>query len=67
MPVASMPEPLRTFAQINPFTKAVNALRSLWLGVPAGDNIWLAFVWIAVIIGVFAPLAVAWYRRAAST
>ena len=65
VPVFSMPEPLRTFARINPFTKVVNAMRSLWLGIPAGDSIWLSVVWIIVILAVFAPLAVHRYRRAA--
>jgi ABC transporter DrrB family efflux protein len=65
VPVASMPTVLRDFADVNPFTITVNAMRSLWLGAPAGNNIWEAFVWIAAIIAVFAPLAVARYRRAA--
>jgi ABC-2 type transport system permease protein len=66
VPIATMPEPLKTFAQINPFTKTVDALRSLWLGVPARNNIWEAVLWIGVIIAVFAPLAVHRYRRAAT-
>lgn len=66
VPVASMPEPLKWFATVNPFTKVVDAMRSLWLGVPAGNNIWAAVVWSLAIIAVFAPLAVARYRRAAS-
>ena len=65
VPVASMRAVLRDFADVNPFTITVNAMRSLWLGTPAGDNIWEAFLWIAAIIAVFAPLAVARYRRAA--
>jgi ABC transporter DrrB family efflux protein len=64
VPVASMPEVLRGFAEVNPFTITVNALRSLWLGIPSGDNVWGAVVWSFVIIAVFAPLAVARYRRA---
>ena len=40
-------------------------LRSLWLGAPAGNNVWGAFAWSVAIIAVFAPLAVARYRRAA--
>ena len=67
VPVASMPEPLKWFATVNPFTKVVDALRSLWLGIPAGNNIWAAVAWSIAIIAVFAPLAVARYRRAASS
>src|ERR1700760_1110850 len=65
VPVASMPEPLKSFAMVNPFTIVVDAMRSLWLGVPAGNNIWGAVVWSLVIIAVFSPLAVARYRKAA--
>ncbi len=65
VPVATMPAVLRAFAHVNPFTITVDAMRSLWLGTPAGNNIWEALLWIAAIIAVFAPLAVARYRRAA--
>jgi hypothetical protein len=40
-------------------------MRALWVGAPAGNNVWGAVVWSLVILGVFAPLAVARYRRAA--
>jgi len=66
VPVSSMPSVLRAFAQVNPFTIMVNAMRSLWIGQPAGNNIWGAVVWALVILAVFAPLAVARYRRATS-
>jgi ABC transporter DrrB family efflux protein len=65
VPVASMPEPLKTFADVNPFTIVVDAMRSLWIGAPAGNSVWGAVVWSLVIIAIFAPLAVARYRRAA--
>jgi ABC transporter DrrB family efflux protein len=65
VPVASMPAALRWFAEINPFTVMVDAMRALWVGAPAGNSIWGAVVWCFVILGIFAPLAVARYRRAA--
>jgi hypothetical protein len=40
-------------------------MRLLWLGAPAGNNVWGAYVWALAILAVFAPLAVARYRRAA--
>jgi ABC transporter DrrB family efflux protein len=65
VPVDSMPAALRWFADINPFTVTVDAMRSLWLGAPAGNSVWGAFVWSFVILAIFAPLAVWRYRRAA--
>jgi ABC-2 type transport system permease protein len=64
VPTRSMPAPLRAFADVNPFTFVVNALRSLWLGLPPGHWVWGAFAWSVVILVVFAPLAVGRYRRA---
>jgi ABC-2 type transport system permease protein len=65
VPVESMPAPLQWFAEVNPFTVVVDAMRALWLGAPAGDSVWGAVVWSLAILAVFAPLAVARYRRAA--
>ncbi len=65
VPVDSMPSALAWFADINPFTIVVNAMRHLWIGAPAGDNVWGAVVWAFVILAIFAPLAVSRYRRAA--
>jgi ABC transporter DrrB family efflux protein len=64
VPTDSMPEVLQWFADVNPFTIVVDAMRALWLGAPAGNSVWGAFVWAFVIIAVFAPLAVWRYRRA---
>jgi ABC-type polysaccharide/polyol phosphate export permease len=60
-----MPAVLSAFAGVNPFTIMVDAMRALWVGAPAGDNVWGAVVWSLGIIAVFAPLAVARYRSAA--
>ena len=65
VPVSSMPSVLRAFANVNPFTIVVDAMRHLWLGAPAHNSVWGAVVWSFVIVAVFSPLAVARYRRAA--
>jgi ABC transporter DrrB family efflux protein len=65
VPVATMPPVLRAFANVNPFTIFVDAMRSLWIGTPAGNYVWGSVVWAVGILVVFAPLAVAKYRRAA--
>jgi len=66
VPVESMPSWLRSFAEVNPFTVVVDAMRSLWVGEEAGDSIWGALAWTVGLIAVFAPLAVSRYRRAVS-
>jgi ABC transporter DrrB family efflux protein len=66
VPVDSMPAVLQEFAEVNPITIVVNAMRALWLGAPAGNNIWGAVAWSVALIAIFAPLAVAKYRRTAS-
>ena len=63
VPVESMPDGLRQFAEANPFTTITDALRSLWLNTPANTDVWMAFVWCAILVAVFAPLAVKRYRR----
>ena len=65
VPVASMPDGLRQFAEYNPFTVIVDAMRSLWLGAPAHNYVWGAVAWSLGIVAIFGPLAVARYRRAA--
>jgi ABC-2 type transport system permease protein/oleandomycin transport system permease protein len=67
VPVSSMPAGLRDFAEVNPFTIIVDAMRHLWLGAPAHNSVWGAVVWSLVIVAVFGPLSVARYRRAASS
>jgi len=66
VPVQSMPPALQDFAKINPITIVVDALRALWIGAPAGNNIWGAVAWSLVIVAIFAPLAVWRYRAAVS-
>jgi ABC-type polysaccharide/polyol phosphate export permease len=62
-----MPAGLRAFANNQPITHIINAVRDWSLGVPVGSNGWLAVVWCVGIVVVFVPLSVRLYRRAAST
>lgn len=64
VPVDSMPDWLQAFAEINPFTHVVDAMRALWLDQPAGDNIWLAIVWSLGIGAVASTIATYRYRKA---
>jgi ABC transporter DrrB family efflux protein len=67
VPPDTMPDWLQTFADVNPFTTVVDATRALFIGSPAGNDIWGAVAWSVGLIAVFAPLSVAKYRRAVSS
>ena len=67
VPVDTMPDALQWFADINPVTILVDAMRHLWLDTPAGNNVWGSVVWALALIAIFAPIAVAKYRRAAAS
>jgi ABC-2 type transport system permease protein/oleandomycin transport system permease protein len=64
VPVESMPAALQAFAEVNPFTIVVDAMRALFLGAPAGNDVWGAVAWSLAIAAVFAFLSVARYKRA---
>jgi ABC transporter DrrB family efflux protein len=64
VPTDTMPSWLQPFAENNPFTTMVDAARALFLGTPAGNDVWLAALWCLGIVAVFAPLAAWRYRRA---
>jgi len=66
-PPDSMPAAIEAFAEVNPFTMVVDAMRALWLGAPAGDAVWGAVAWSVGLIAVFSWLAVRLYRRAVSS
>ena len=61
----TMPGPLRAYADHQPLTATVNAIRPLLLGGPTASHAIAAIIWCACIVAVFAPLAVLRYRRAA--
>ena len=64
VPVESMPRGLEDFAEHQPITTMVDATRALFLGTPAGNDVWLAVVWSLGIAAVFGTLSVWRYRRA---
>ncbi len=45
VPVDSMPSWLQPIAEHNPVTTMVDAVRALFLGTPAGNDIWLSVLW----------------------
>jgi ABC-2 type transport system permease protein len=66
VPIASMPGWLRAFAQNQPITKLVDAVRAWVLGRPVGSNGWLALLWCLGVLAIAVPLALRFYRRAAT-
>jgi ABC-2 type transport system permease protein len=62
VPVETMPGWLQAFANVQPISVTVNAVRALTLGGSL-ESVWQALLWIAGILAVFMPLAVAQYRR----
>jgi len=67
VPTATMPGWLQAFANHQPVTQTANAIRALSQGEPMAGHLAGSLVrsllWIAAIIAVFAPLAVARYRK----
>jgi ABC-2 type transport system permease protein len=61
----NMPGPLRAYADHQPLTATVNALRPLLLGGPTISHVLAAIIWCLGIIAIFAPLALLRYRRTA--
>ena len=55
VPVETMPPVVRAFAEYQPFTSIVEALRALLNGAPVGDYAWISLAWC------FGILAVAWF------
>jgi ABC-2 type transport system permease protein/oleandomycin transport system permease protein len=63
VPVQTMPGALRAFANHQPVTFVIDAMRALALGGPLEPHLWEALVSILGILIVFAPLAVRAYNR----
>jgi oleandomycin transport system permease protein len=63
VPTASMPGWLQAFANVNPVTAVIDAARGLMLGGPVADPVVRSLAWMVAIVAVFAPLAIARYRR----
>jgi ABC-2 type transport system permease protein len=63
VPTASMPGPVRAFAENQPVTSIVDAIRSLFTRQPVGADTWTALAWCAGILIAAYLLATATYRR----
>jgi ABC transporter DrrB family efflux protein len=64
VPVQSMPGWLQAFANNQPISQLVEAMRALALGGPVGNHVWVGVLWMIGVMAVFIPLAVRAYRKA---
>jgi ABC-2 type transport system permease protein len=66
VPTESMPGPVRAFAEHQPVTAIVDAIRDLFAGQPVGTDIWIALGWCVGILAVAYGFAIMVYRRRVS-
>jgi ABC-2 type transport system permease protein/oleandomycin transport system permease protein len=63
VPTESMPGWLQVFAEHQPLTQVIDAVRGLMIGQPIGAHGWWALAWCLSMIAVFIPLGVSLYQR----
>jgi len=63
VPTASMPAPVRAFAEHQPVTSIVNTIRALFAQQPVGNDIWIALAWCGGVLLIAFALAMVAYRR----
>lgn len=63
VPTDTMPPVLQAFAENQPITHVINAMRSWLVGTPMGDSAWLALIWNVAIIIVSVPITTWLFRR----
>jgi ABC-2 type transport system permease protein len=63
VPTATMPGPVRAFAEHQPVTAIVDTLRALFAQQPVGSDIWIALAWCAGILVVAYAAAMRIYHR----
>jgi ABC-2 type transport system permease protein len=63
VPTDTMPGPVRAFADNQPVTSIVNAIRNLFAGQPVGNDIWIALAWCVGILIIAYGFAIAAYSR----
>ena len=67
VPTESMPGPVRAFAENQPVTSIVDAIRDLFAGQPVGSDIWVALAWCVGVLVIAYLAAMAVYRRRISS
>lgn len=62
-PISGMPSWLQVFARNQPVTHAAEAFRYLAVGLGDSTAIWKTLIWVFAITVIFAPLAIAKYKK----
>jgi len=63
VPTETMPGPVRVFAENQPVTSIVDAIRDLFTGQPVGTDIWIALGWCVGLLAIAYAVAMSIYRR----
>ena len=63
VPTETMPGPVRAFAENQPVTSIVDAIRNLLAEQPVGSDIWVALAWCVGLLAVAYGCAMLAYRR----
>jgi ABC-2 type transport system permease protein len=63
VPTETMPGPVRAFAENQPVTAIVNAIRDLLAGQPVSSDLWTALLWCVGLLVLAYGLAMLTYRR----
>ena len=66
VPTATMPGPVRVFAENQPVTSIINTIRDLFAQKPVGTEIWVALAWCIGILVVAYTFSMVTYRRKVS-
>lgn len=65
-PTANMGKYLRAFAENQPISQVIDAVRALMLGTPVGNHAWLAVIWSLGTLVVAVPIASILFRNKTS-
>lgn len=65
VPVSTMPSWLRAFAENQPMTHIIEAIRALLVGTPVGNHVWWSVVWSLGILVIGFTVTTTMFRRQA--
>ena len=63
VPIETMPDWLRIFAEVSPISVTVDTVRALSIGGDFLGSLWKSLLWITIILIIFIPLAINQYNK----